>query len=336
MSIEITRSGLLTTVQDLGRYGFQKYGITVSGAMDAFALRVANLLVGNPESNAVLEMTLIGSSVLFHQDSLISICGANLSPTIDKKSVPMWRPLYVKEGASLDFGQCLKGCRVYIGIAGGLAVPKVLGSRSTYLRANIGGYQGRPLKEKDILHFGAPSNLASKIMSYFSSPLNNHQFRATKWYISPRIFPGYQNNPRVRVIRDRQWDYFTTKSKELFFTQPFQVTNQSDRMGYRLKGPDLQMEKKLVIISEAVTPGTIQVPSDGNPIILLSDRQTTGGYPQIAHIATVDLPVISQVKPGEIIYFEDISLEEAQRLLFLREKIIDQLRKILIHRWEVS
>lgn len=333
--IEIIRSGLFTSVQDLGRYGFQKYGVVVSGAMDTFALRIANMLVGNNEGAAALEMTLIGSSLLFRQDALISICGGNLSPTINEQPLPQWRPVYVKKGTILRFGQYLKGCRAYLAVAGGLAVPKILNSRSTYLRANLGGFEGRVLKENDILQLNQPSSQGIKLMNLLALTIGDGQFKAANWSVSPNVFPAYKPNPTIRVLKGRQFDYFTVESRMKFFNDSFRVSTQSDRMGYRLEGPILKMSQTLEMISEAVSVGTIQVPPDGNPIVLLADRQTTGGYPKIAQIVTVDLPVIAQIKPGEKIYFQEISLQEAQRLLIIREREIQLLKQALVNREEV-
>lgn len=332
MSIKIIRSGLLTTIQDLGRYGFQKYGVIVSGAMDSFALRIANLLVGNGEEDAALEMTLIGPSISFQRDCLIAICGADLSPTMNGIPVPQWRPVYLKKGSFLDFGQCMKGCRSYLALAGGINVPKVLGSQSTYLRANMGGFEGRSLREGDTLKIGGLSREAISQIKKLSFLEDHYPFRAPKWTISKTILPAYKINPTVRVMRGKQFDSFTLQSREDFFQKEFRVTPQSDRMGYRLEGPILKMSQKLELISEAVCSGTIQVPAAGKPIVLLADRQTTGGYPKIAQLATVDLPIMAQIKPGDKIRFREISLKDAQDLYLAREKEISCLKQIIPYR----
>lgn len=334
-SIEIVHSGFFTSVQDLGRYGFQKYGVVVSGAMDTFALRIANLLVGNEETAAALEMTLIGSSLRFHQDTLIAICGGNLSPTIDEQPVPEWRPVYIKKGAILRFSQHSEGCRSYLALGGALRVPKILNSSSTYLRAKLGGFQGRVLKKNDILQLGSLSPLGRKLTNSLALTIGNDSFKGVSWAVSPNIFPKYKLNPTIRVLSGPQLNHFSTESKARFFNDFFLVTTQSDRMGYRLEGPILKMSRTLEMISEAVSGGTIQVPPDGNPIILLADRQTTGGYPKIAQIATIDLPVIAQVKPGEKIRFQEISLQEAQKLLMVKERDIQLLKQALAIREEV-
>lgn len=327
MSIRVIRSGLLTSVQDLGRYGLQKHGVIVSGAMDSFALRVANLLVGNGEGEGALEITMLGPTLLFEENSLISVCGGSLSPRIDGHPVPEWRPVYVKRGSVLQFGAPLSGCRAYLAVAGGFDVPVVMGSRSTYLRAGIGGFQGRALREGDVLPVRPPSEWAARRMNELAATAGSHSFAASGWGVSREILPAYGKNPVLRVVRGTQFDRFAPDSRERFFNSEFLVTPQSDRMGYRLAGPRLSLSKREELVSEAVSAGTVQVPSEGNPIVLLADRQTTGGYPKIAQVITVDLPVIAQVKPGEKIRFQEIPLDAAQELYVLREMELRLLKQ---------
>lgn len=326
MSIQVIRPGLLTTVQDLGRHGFQRHGVVVSGAMDPFSLRIANLLVGNEETEGALEITMIGPKLQFEEDSLIAICGGNLSPEIDGKSIPQWRPVMIKKGSVLSFGAAKSGCRAYLAVAGGLDIPVVMGSRSTYLRAEFGGFHGRPLKKGDMLQTRTPSDLSAH---YLYKKLGSNPFAARKWSVGMKLRPVI-GNPVIRVTKGGQFEWFTENSKEQFFSSGFQVTSQSDRMGYRLSGPPLELTKSQELISEAVTAGTVQVPSEGNPIVLMADRQTTGGYPKIAQVITVDLPVLGQVKPGEKIRFKEISLEEAQTLLRLREQKIQLVKQAIL------
>ncbi|UGB33458.1 biotin-dependent carboxyltransferase family protein [Metabacillus sp. B2-18] len=314
------RSGLLTTIQDLGRYGYQKYGVIVSGAMDTYSLRIANLLVGNSEGEAALEITLMGPTLLFEKDMLIAITGGDLSPTIEGVSVPLWRPVFVKKGSKLQFGAQKSGCRAYLAVAGGFAVKRMMKSKSTYLRAEIGGYQGRAIQEGDMLETNSISEgVKLKNMQSTSS------FLTANWSVRWNEFLPFAKNPNIRVLPGAQFEHFTQQSKQQFFTQSFRVSPQSDRMGYRLSGPAIELEKKMEMLSEAVAHGTIQIPPDGNPIILLADRQTTGGYPKIGQVATVDLPVVAQVMPGQSISFTEITLEEAERLYLEREKSLKQL-----------
>lgn len=326
MTVRVIRPGLLTSVQDAGRYGFQKHGVIVSGVMDPLAHRIANLLVGNEEAEATLEMTLKGPILEFLEDVLISICGGDLSPSVEGTPVPMWKPIFLKKGSVLDFGPCRTGIRAYLAIAGGWDVPLVMNSRSTYLRAGIGGFEGRALKSGDELSAGARTLLGKEMMKRLSGQSAQAAFTAAEWGVAQEMVPNYTSAPVIRAIRGNQYDWFTQESQIAFYSQPYKVTPQSDRMGYRLEGPILELTEPMELISEAVAFGSIQVPAEGKPIVLLADRQTTGGYPKIAQIATIDLPLIAQTKPGDTILFTEISREEAEWLLLDRENQIRQLK----------
>ncbi len=325
--ITILKPGLLTTIQDLGRYGFQKNGMIASGAMDPLAHRIANILVGNDETDPTLEITLLGPTIEFQQDALIAICGGDLSPKIGEKPVKLWRPLFIKKGTILHFTSCKTGCRAYLAVAGSFKIPSIMNSYSTYLRAGIGGYNGRALTKGDQINLGPKSQLSSRILSSFSEKNNPSNISNAGWTISKAIIPSYRPKPIIRVMQGRQYHLFKKYSQTKFFTEQYKITPQSDRMGYRLNGPTLALIQEEEMISEAVTFGTIQVPGDGQPIILLADRQTTGGYPKIAQIATVDLPLIAQAKPGDSISFMEITQQEAQLLYLSREKSIRQLKQ---------
>ncbi|WP_078409064.1 5-oxoprolinase subunit C family protein [Priestia abyssalis] len=326
MSITMNRPGLLTSIQDLGRYGFQKYGVIVSGAMDRNSLRIANLLVGNEEGEAALEITLMGPSLLVEEDTLIAITGADMAPEIDGERVPLWRPVYVKKGSVIDYKACRLGCRAYMAFAGGFAVKEVMNSKSTYLRGEMGGYEGRALKAEDTLRFNTMSKRAARLMEQLKRSESSGSFTAASWYVNSEAFVPMKKNPIIRVMRGGEFDRFTESSQTRLFEQEFRITPKSDRMGYRIEGPALQLEEPFELLSEAVANGTIQVPNDGNPIILLADRQTTGGYPKIAQVITVDLPVMAQLKPGENIRFKEVTLEEAERLYLEQEQQMEQLK----------
>ncbi|WP_272466534.1 biotin-dependent carboxyltransferase family protein [Terrihalobacillus insolitus] len=325
--ISLTKPGLLTSVQDLGRYGFQKYGVITSGVMDQLAHRTSNLLVGNEENEATIELTLLGPVIDFEEDKLISICGGNLSPSINGEPVRLWRPILVKEGSQLRFGQCISGCRAYLAIAGGIGVPNVMDSKSTYLRAGLGGFKGRALNVGDKLETKHINDVSARMIDELSKCSGDENFAETDWSVASDLFPSYEKIPSIRVMKGRQYHLFSKESQDTFFSQPFEITPQSDRMGYRLKGPSLSLEEASEMLSEAVNFGTIQVPSDGNPIVLLADRQTTGGYPKIGQIATVDLPLMAQLKPGDLVRFVEVSHEEAQHLYLEREMKIQQLKQ---------
>ncbi|MGJ7919193.1 biotin-dependent carboxyltransferase family protein [Neobacillus sp. LXY-4] len=324
--ITIHKPGLLSSIQDQGRYGFQKFGVVVSGAMDPLAHRIANLLIGNDENAPALEITMIGSQIEFHQDSLISVCGGDLSPEMNGTPIKCWRPILVKKGSFLEFSSCKTGSRAYLAVAGGFKVKRVMNSTSTYFRGKIGGFNGRALKKGDQIAFDQPNELSSRIFSSLKNKLTDYPFITAKWMIESELIPNYTSNPLIRVMKGRQFHWFEKDSQAKLYSKPFVVTPQSDRMGYRLKGSSLALEVDEEMLSEAVSFGTIQVPADGNPIILLADRQTTGGYPKIAQVALVDLPIIAQAKPGDSLRFVHITHSEAQLLYIKREQKIQQLK----------
>ncbi|GLB60672.1 biotin-dependent carboxyltransferase family protein [Cytobacillus sp. NCCP-133] len=325
--LKIIKPGLLSSIQDLGRTGFQKFGVIASGAMDPLSHRVANLLTGNIESEPTLEMTMIGPAITFEKDALISICGGDLSPSINGQPVRLWRSIYVKKGSELKFGHCLQGCRAYLSVAGGFSVPYVMKSKATYLRAGIGGFEGRALKAGDQLVFGKPSSQSKRMMDYLSRQLQNQSFIENDWSITSDLLPSTNAVPTIRMTKGRQFELFTKESRETLLDHAFEVSAQSDRMGYRLKGPGLTLSEPAELISEAVNFGSIQVPPDGNPIVLLADRQTTGGYPKIGQVAFADLPLLAQAKPGDKLKFAEISHEEAQRLYLDRELKLKELKQ---------
>lgn len=326
MSISVLTPGLLTTIQDIGRYGYQKHGIIVSGAMDTYAMRLANIIVGNAENEGVLEITLIGPSLSIKKGSLISITGANLSPTINNRKVPMGRAVYLNEDCILEFGKCISGCRCYLAVAGGFNIPVIMESKSTYLRAGFGGKDGRVLVKNDELELGSISRISLNIINKLKEFNNKESFVFTSWY-----FKNYKmlnsDYTVIRVFKDRQFNYVTEESINEFLNCLFSIDTKSDRMGYRINGPEIKFKKNIEMISGEVSFGTIQIPPDGNPIILLADRATAGGYPKIAHVASYDIPKLVQLKPYDKIKFKMITLKEAEELYFKREKYIEELKE---------
>lgn len=333
MSMKVIKPGLLTTIQDLGRYGYQKYGIIVGGAMDSLALRIANLLVGNSDNDPALEITLTGPSLEWQKDAWIAICGGDLSPSINGEAVPLWRPIYITKNSILTFHTAVRGCRAYLAVAGGIEVPRVMGSGSTYVRAGLGGFKGRGLLEGDVLKFGQRSQQLEASMRNFSLHKKSISFTAASWFVSSDMYPDYESNPLVRIMKGIEFHLFTVESRKALLSETFQVSPQSDRMGCRLSGSRMQLIHPHEMISEAVTAGIVQVPLGGSPIILLADRQTTGGYPRIAQAAAVDLPVIAQVKPGESFRFVEITHQEAEQLYLQRERDIKTLKQGIMHKW---
>ncbi|MBC6605403.1 biotin-dependent carboxyltransferase family protein [Hymenobacter sp. BT188] len=331
MSLSIISPGLLTTIQDLGRIGYQKEGIIVSGAMDALALRVANLLVGNQEDEAGLEVTLLGPKIRFDEDQLIALTGANLAPAINGQVVKMNRPIFVRQGSLLQFAPQGSGCRTYIAVAGGLTVPTVLGSRSTYLQAGIGGRQGRALKTGDVIACPGPPAVAKQFWQKMFAATPHKTWLQASWMPSPELYQGPQANPSIRAVPGPEYSLFSASGQQNFWAQEYTVTLASNRMGYRLRGDGtaLALMQPEEMLSSAVTFGTVQVPAEGNPIVLLADHQTTGGYPRIAQVVTADFSLLAQVPPGGKIRFQEVSLAKAQRLYCQQELNIRQLQQAL-------
>lgn len=318
MSITVIKPGLQSTFQDLGRQGHQHLGVSVSGAMDARAHRLANLLAGNSDDQATLELTLTGPTLQFNAAACIAICGATLSPTINGQDVPNNRPLVVKPGDTLAFGARKAGLRAYLAIHGGFDIKPVMGSRSTFLRGNFGGLDGRALQKGDTIKLLQP-------VSHDDPDALSDEIWKIKVYL-PAIL-GLTIRHDIRVIAGPHADRFTESSLSCFFESGYRVGSESERMGYRLNGPTLDLKDTRQIISEVTSFGTIQVPPDGNPIILMADRQTTGGYVKIAHVATVDLPLVAQTMPGETLRFHEITLSEAQQLDNQREQAFGRLHQ---------
>lgn len=334
MSIEVIRPGLLSTVQDEGRVGYRRYGIHVGGVMDTFAARAANMLVGNTRHAAVLEMTMTGPELRIRESLLISLCGADLTATVDHQPVPLWRPVLLRAGSVLKFSQCRHGLRGYMAIAGGLSVPEVMGSRSTDLKTGLGGVKGRSLRAADVLSTGQPSIEAQAWLQRMESfaEKRGHQTMASAWFLSEREQPNYYGRPVIRVMPGKDSSQFREASLERFYTERYVVSPQSDRMGYRLQGSSLELDHPLDRLSEAVTCGTVQVPPDGKPIILMADHQTIGGYPVIAQVSRVDMPILAQTRPGTRIAFEQITHEQAQQLYTEQECNMQLINKLIRRR----
>lgn len=323
MSLQIIKSGSFTTVQDLGRSGYQRYGVVVSGGMDDYALRAANLILGNDENDAVLEMTMQGPIIRFEHNTRISICGADFSATINGRNVPMWRPICVKAGSVLEFGYAADGCRTYLAVSGGIQLPPVLESRSTYVRGGMGGLSGRALQKEDTLPI-------TKQLDLRNASFGTKPFGIEQWYLSQSILPVYSNHPVLRFIEGPEYKLFEDKSIEALMQEQFTIDPQSDRMGYQLKGHALRLKHPYEMLSEAVTVGTMQIPPSGDPILLLKDRQTTGGYPRIAQVITVDIPLLAQLKPHDTVRFQEVTHEEAEKLFIERERQFRLIKQVVL------
>ncbi|MGL5312626.1 MAG: biotin-dependent carboxyltransferase family protein [Peptostreptococcaceae bacterium] len=312
MGILINESGLYTTIQDYGRIGYQEAGFSVCGAMDKRSLTIANLLVGNREDEACIEATLIGPKIEFTDINIIAITGGNLNPKINGKYVNMYEAIIVKRGDILSFTNAVSGARAYIAFAGGLDIENTMGSKSTNVKCNIGGYRGRNLKSGDCIGFISPKdylpNFASRKLEIKENKMN-------------------EKNISLRVILGPQEDAFTKEGIETFFNSTYEVTKDFDRMGCRLDGPEIEHKESADIISDGIVLGSIQIPSHKKPIIMLTDRQTTGGYTKIGTVITIDIPKLAQAKVGDEIKFELINIEKAQKLYREEELSIEIIKK---------
>ena len=309
--LKIMSPGILTSVQDLGRYGYGRYGIAPSGALDSFSLRVANLLVGNREDQAGLETMLLGPQIKALTDTVIAITGGNLQPQRNKKPIEMWRSHILKKEDILSFKSPVNGFRAYIAVQNGISVPPVMGSKSTNLPSGFGGYQGRPLKKNDLL----------------SSESTLEDLNITKLVFNSAWIPVYPTKWTLRVIWGPQHDHFPSESRDAFLNSLYQMSPDSDRTGMRLQGPVIQRNSdiKESIISEGVISGSIQIPGDGKPIIILGET-VTGGYRKIATVISADLHLLGQIKPGDEIQFTTVSLGEAQQALRKMEDRISRFK----------
>ncbi len=324
MTIEVVRPGALSTLQDLGRVGFQHVGVPAGGAMDERSHRIANLLVGNPQDEATLEVTLLGPSLRFTEPALIAIVGADFSARIGDHALPRDTPVLVGAGSLVEFARLVSGVRAYLAVHGGFAVDRVMNSKSTFVRGGFGGLHGRALRKGDLLPI-APSEDSHVYPSLTARRRHRPAgFVALENPPEPPVALAAASAQGVRVIAGQQWHAFGSDAQQAFLESGFRMHPQSDRMGIRFEGLPLALREPLEMISEAVAFGTIQVPPDGNPIVLMADRQTTGGYPKIASVASVDLPLLAQLMPGQAVRFAMISLEESQRLDLARERAIAQ------------
>lgn len=310
MNLTVSHPGLLTTVQDPGRRGWQQYGVAVGGAADELAARVANVLVGNDPDAALLEITQVGPELSFDQDTLVAWCGAGFPATVDGEPLPRNHTLRIEAGERITFPFTPTGWRGWLAVAGGIAVPTVLGSRSTCGRSGFGGHAGRALLAGDRLPIGEPSTWAEKVLAR----LNDDGTRSSSWSVMPSSLGQPAPRGNVRTMKGPEWDWFTGEAQRHWLGSDWRVAPDSDRMGMRLLGPPLTLREPREMISSAVTAGVVQVPASKQPILLLADRQTVGGYPRLAAVAGVDLGILAQLRPGERVRFTDISLAEAHAL----------------------
>jgi antagonist of KipI len=301
MAIHVIKPGPLTTVQDLGRYGYSHLGISPGGAADPLAMRVANLLVGNPENAATLEMTLAGATLEFDEESVVALTGGECDCRIGGETAPMWQAVRVLAGKVLTCGGLTTGARLYLAAQGGLDVSPSMGSASTSLAGHFGGVEGRGLRKGDFLSVRKGSNLRVRT-----------------------LMPGaveelYPRGP-VRVTRGAQHDWFGPEAFDALLCSPYTVSEESNRSGLRLQGEPIPARVRSQLLTEGVSLGAIQVPHNGQPIILFVDQQTTGGYPKIANVISADMHHVGQLRPREVVRFAEVAIPEAVRVLREQEE----------------
>jgi len=305
--VRVLEAGFLTTVQDLGRAGWAHLGVSAAGAADAVSLRLGNRLCGNADGAPALELTLVGGAFAFEGPARIALTGADFSATLDGRPAPAWLLLAVAPGQVLQLGPARSGTRGYLCVCGGFAVPPLLGSAATHLLTGMGGHAGRPLRKGDVLDIGPAADADDVPM------------RRVPPDALDRLFPA---GP-LRATAGPQADYFGRASLDLFFSSPWRVRESSDRMGIRLAGPALERRRPDELLTEGISAGAVQVPRDGQPIVLHVEHPTTGGYPKIAHVITADGHRLGQLRPRDEIRFAPVALERAVALLREREALID-------------
>jgi antagonist of KipI len=329
VNVFVHSAGFLTSVQDVGRTGFRHSGVSVGGALDAYALRVANALVGNDDNAAGLEATLGKLQLHFEDQRIVAWCGGAFTVRIGGEDLPPGHAGLVNKGDELTMTAPNAGSRAWLAISGGIDVPLILGSRSTDLRGNFGGFEGRSLRNGDSLPLGTTESFKERRFPNRWKKEGDLE-SAPPWiseWSAPTPWASTARHDRfLRIVRGAHWDRFTPATQMSLVTTPFTVTPDSDRMGARLDGPALGRTDTSDLLSEAVAPGTLQVPPNGNPILLLGDCQTIGGYPKIAHVITVDLPLAAQLWPGDAVRFQEVSLAQAQVLLREREEDFSRFR----------
>ncbi|WP_276501307.1 biotin-dependent carboxyltransferase family protein [Terrimonas pollutisoli] len=314
MSIKITRPGILATLQDHGRRGYRSIGVGTGGAMDCFAMSIANYLAGNDEDGVVIEIHFPAPEIVFEEDAIIAITGANLKAAVDEIPVPGWSTLLVKKDSVLKFNQPVFGTRAYLAVKGGWQAEKWLSSFSTHLKLSVGGHYGRSLQKEDRLFFD-PIIQNFEESKIFTTPVSQQLLDEI-----------YRPLNEVRCVKGIEYELLDTAGKKSFETRDFMVTHQSDRMGYRLKGQPLLLKESIELISSPVDAGTIQLLPDGNCIVLMADHPTTGGYPRVGSVIKADLAKLAQAKPGQAINFKIVSLKEAEDQYMQMKRVMEEIK----------
>jgi antagonist of KipI len=315
MSLKIIKAGILDSIQDLGRYGYQDWGVNPTGAMDRFAAKLVNILVGNDLDEAVIEMHFPASTFLFEEEALIAIGGADFSATINDKEISLWQPLIISKNSILQFQKWKQGGRCYLSVREKLDIPKWLNSFSTNLKTGCGGYNGSALQKDDVIQFLEENN--------YRNFLQNKRHVSFPW--RPDI-NWSSSIDKISVMAGNEWDWLTEESQQQFLRESFTISSLADRMGYRLDGK-LAAKNNQELVSSAVSFGTIQLLPNGELIILMADHQTTGGYPRVANVITAHLPALAQMRAGEKINFRMTDQEDAEKMLIQQQEYLLQLEK---------
>ena len=310
MSVSILKSGVLDTIQDLGRYGYSNLGINVSGPMDHYAMKTANLLVANEVEKAVMEIHYPGPQILFEQNALISLTGADFGATINGEPVTFWKPLVIKGKSVLQFTYRHTGARCYLAVHGGFCVQKWLNSSSTNLKAKAGGWQGRKLEKGDEINFGETT-------MYYPQLLKEKNISELPWSIDHKNV--YQYPHEIGFIPGHEWKLMSDDSQQRLLQNNFIIHPSSDRMGYHLRGPEISTKENFQLVSTAVNFGTIQLLPNNQLIILMADHQTTGGYPRIGHVITAHLPKLAQLAASDCLKLIPVDIKTAEESLFAQE-----------------
>ena len=316
MTISVLRPGVLTTVQDAGRHGFQHLGVVSGGAMDPVSLALANALVGNALDAAALEITILGPELVFAEDTLVSLTGAEFHGPF-----PKHRPVLVPAGSKVPIGRAQRGARAYLAVAGGIWAEPTLGSRSTYLPGHFGGYQGRALRRGDMLTLAPDASIVSRRRF---QKLQRKRGNSVQWRAPAPTLPEHEP-VLVHAMEAQDFVSFDDASQRAFFDTVWKIAPESNRMGFRLAGPALARNADDEILSAPICLGTVQVPASGTPIALMADHQTTGGYPRIAEIAAADVPRLAQLAPGGTLHFSRCTLETAIELRRDAQRRLDAL-----------
>lgn len=344
MALEIVLPGPLSTVQDLGRRGYQSLGFQESGACDKYSMKLASLLAGNLteyDQTAVIEFTYSGGELRFTSPEIFALTGADMSPSLNGRPVSMYRPVLAKAGDILSFGYAASGLRAYLGVYGGISVPLIMGSRSTNLKCKVGGLNGRPLRAGDILPTGKTAEQIGLLTELIKGKENELSIRQEEPWLkrtyTPWRFYGKERFVLLRAVKGPQDEAFTEEGKKTFLRTPYRLSNDCDRMACRLEGPVIEMRNGADIISDGIAEGSVQVSASGLPMVMMADHQTTGGYAKIATVISADIPALAQQRPGDFVTFCFVTPKEGvaacrreeKKLLFLKERLTDLVPSLI-------